>query len=200
MGPIGLIGPISEVPDRKTPPRIATWRGAGAGYIPAMKGHLMIDLATLPEEGKEFSGEIPKEIFDLPEGDAVPVGPLEYDVRVQRFQSELLLTGTLSAPFEFTCVRTLHPFVQTIRLEDAAISLEIGRESEIDATEALREEILINFPIDPRCEEGDVPQKCEIDSRYLSVDKSAEDELPTPPRDGGDDRWSALDRFKDLKD
>lgn len=180
--------------------RIATWRAAGGSYIPRMKGHLKIDLATLPEEGKEFAGELPKEIFDLPEGDAVPVGPLEYDVRVQRFGSELLLSGFLSAPFEFTCVRTLHPFVQTIRLEDAAISLEIGSEGEIDATDALREEVLINFPVDPRCEEGDVPQKCEIDSRYLSVDKSAEDGLPTPPRAGSDDRWSALDDIKDLKD
>jgi uncharacterized metal-binding protein YceD (DUF177 family) len=165
-----------------------------------MKGRLMIDLANLPEGGKGYSGELPKEIFDLPEGDAVPTGGLEYEVWAQRFGSELLLTGTLTAPFEFTCVRTLHPFVQTIRLENAAVSLEIAHEAEIDATESLREEILINFPIDPRCEEGDVPQKCEIDSRYLSVDKAAEDELPTPPRAESDDRWSALDNFKDHKD
>jgi len=165
-----------------------------------MRGHLTIDLATLPEEGRSLSGELPKEVFDLPEGDAKAVGPLEYDVLVQRFGSELLLTGTLSAPFEFICVRTLHPFVQTIRLDAAAVSIEIGNASEIDVTEALREEILINFPVDPRCEEGDVPQKCEIDPRYLSVDKPAEDELPTPPRAGGDDRWSALDNLKDLKD
>ena len=110
------------------------------------------------------------------------------------------MTGTLSAPFEFTCVRTLHPFIQTIQIDDAAVSIEIEREGEIDATDAMREEVLINFPVDPRCEEGDVPQKCEIDSRYLSVDKSAEDELPTPPRAGSDDRWSALDILKDLKD
>jgi uncharacterized metal-binding protein YceD (DUF177 family) len=165
-----------------------------------VKRHLLIDLATLPEEGKAFSGELPKEILDLPEGDAQAVGPLEYDLWVQRFSSELLLAGTLSAAFEFTCVRTLHPFIQTIRLENVAVSLEIEREGEIDATEALREEVLINFPIDPRCEEGDVPQKCEIDSRYLSVDKSPEDELTSPPRAESDDRWSALDILKDLKD
>jgi uncharacterized protein len=165
-----------------------------------MKGHLTIDLASLPEEGKGFSGELPKEIFDLPEGDAQALGPLEYDLWVQRFGSELLLTGSLSAPFEFTCVRTLHPFVQTIRLDGAAVSIEIGSEGEIDAGEALREEVLLNFPVDPRCEEGDVPQKCEIDPRYLSVDKPDEDALPTPPRDGGDDRWSALDHLKNLKD
>ncbi len=165
-----------------------------------MKGRLIIDLAGLPEEGKWFAGELPKEIFDLPEGDAQAVGPLEYEVWAQRFGSELLLTGSMSAPFEFTCVRTLHPFIQTIRLEGAAVAIELAGEAEIDATEALREEILLNFPVDPRCEEGDVPQKCEIDPRYLSVDKPAEDGLPTPPRVGGDDRWSALDILKDLKD
>jgi uncharacterized protein len=165
-----------------------------------VKGHLIIDLATLPEEGKAFAGELPAAVFDLPEGDAVPLGPLEYDLWVQRFGSELLLTGTLSAPFEFTCVRTLHPFKQTIRLEGAAVSVEIGNQGEIDANDALREEILIHFPVDPRCEEGDEPQQCEIDPRYLSVDKPEVDTLPTPPRDGGDDRWSALDDLKDLKD
>ncbi|MFT3991339.1 MAG: hypothetical protein QM680_08000 [Luteolibacter sp.] len=165
-----------------------------------MKDHFIIDLAALPEEGKVFSGELPKEIFDLPEGDARAVGPLEYDIRAQRFGNELLLQGFLSALFEFTCVRTLHPFIQTIQLDNTAISIEIEKQVEIDATEALREEILVNFPIDPRCEEGDVPQQCEIDPRYLSVDKPPEDELSTPPRAEGDDRWSALDTLKDLKD
>ena len=145
-------------------------------------------------------GELSQEIFDLPEGDAVPQGPLEYDVQVQRFESELLLTGSLSAPFEFTCVRTLHPFVQTIRLENAAISLEIGAQSEIDVTEALREEVLIHFPADPRCDEGDVPGHCEIDPRYLAVDKPGENTLPPAPRVARDDRWSPLDTLKDLKD
>ncbi len=110
-----------------------------------MKGRLTIDLGGLPEDGKGFSGELPKEIFDLPEGDAQALGPLEYELWAQRFGSELLLTGSLSAPFEFTCVRTLHPFIQTIRLEAAAIAIEIGSEGEIDATEALREEVLLAF-------------------------------------------------------
>jgi len=165
-----------------------------------MKGRLIIDLASLPEEGREYSGELPPEIFDLPPGDAVPTGALTYDLFAKRFEDELLLTGRLSAPFEFTCVRTLHPFVQTIVLENAAISLEIGHAAEMDATEALREEVLLQFPADPRCDAADEPQECEIDSRYLSVDKPASDGLTTPPRDGGDDRWSALDRLSHLKD
>ena len=165
-----------------------------------MKTRLKIDLSGLPEDGKCFAGVLAREVFDLPAGDARPVGPLEYELWAQRFGSELLLTGSLSASFEFTCVRTLHPFIQTIRLENAALSMEIGSEGEIDATEALREEILLAFPVDPRCEDGDVPGHCEIDPRYLAVDKPGENGLTRPSRAGGDDRWSALDDLKDLKD
>ena len=157
---------------------------------------LLIDLATLPEEGKQIEGELPAEIFDLPEGDAQPTGPLTYDLQTQRFGGELLLTGRLSAPFEFTCVRTLKPFIQTIELPHAAISLEIKGSEQIDATEAVREEVLIHFPADPRCDEGDDPQECVIDPRYLAVDKPGEDAVETPPHAEGDDRWSALDAFK----
>lgn len=160
---------------------------------------LVIDLATLPEEGRELAGELDAEVFDLPAHDARPAGPLAFDGRVQRFGSELLLTGTLEAPFELTCVRTLHPFVQTIRLEDAAVSLEIGEEASIDATEALREEVLLQLPANPRCEDADEPQECRIDPRYLAVDKPGGDGVESPPREEGDDRWGALDRLGNLE-
>ncbi|MFM2197613.1 MAG: hypothetical protein RLZZ505_1045 [Verrucomicrobiota bacterium] len=165
-----------------------------------MASSLVIDLPSLPEEGRAFSGELDGSIFDLPEGDARSVGPLAYDLWAQRFESELLLTGSLSAPFEFTCVVTLKPFVKTIRLPQVAISVESGSASGLNVTEALREEVLIEFPADPRCDEGDVPEPCEIDSRYLAVDKSQEDEVSPPPRDGGDDRWSALNNLTGLTD
>jgi len=164
-----------------------------------MNKRLLIDLANLPEEGKAYAGELPEAVFDLPEDDATPAGTLFYDLWVQRFESELLLTGSISAPFEFTCVVTLKRFIKTITLDGAAISLEIGNQGEVDATEALREEILINFPADPRIDEADVPEPCEVDSQYLSVDKPGEDGLPTPPRAESDDRWSALDSL-DLED
>ena len=165
-----------------------------------MKKRLIINLASLPEDGMSVAGELLPEVFDLPPGDAQPTGALVYELWAQRYGSELLLLGTLTAPFEFACVRTLHPFIQTIRVENAAISLEIGNEGDLDATEALREEVLIHFPIDPKCELGDVPQECKIDSRYLAVDKAAESGQELPPRAEGDDRWSALDTLKDLKD
>lgn len=165
-----------------------------------METSLIIDLATLPDEGKAFSGELDGAIFDLREDEAKSVGPLAYELWAQRFESELLLTGSLSAPFEFTCVVTLKRFVQTMRLPEAAVSVEIGNSGRVDVTEALREEVLIEFPTDPRCDEGDVPEPCELDSRYLAVDKPREDDVSPAPRNEGDDRWSALNDLTGLND
>jgi uncharacterized protein len=165
-----------------------------------MKTSLIIDLPTLPEEGMAFSGELDGTIFDLPERDASSAGPLEYDLWAQRFESELLLTGNLSAAFNFTCVVTLKRFLKTIRLDSAAIAVEIGNSGQVDATEALREEVLLEFPNDPRCDQADVPEPCEIDSRYLAVDKTEENGLTPAPRDESDDRWSALNNLTGLND
>jgi hypothetical protein len=165
-----------------------------------METSLRIDLPSLPEEGKAISGELDGSIFDLTGDDVRSLGPLAYDLWAQRFESELLLTGSLTSPFEFTCVVTLKPFVKTICLPQIAVSVEIGSASSLDVTEALREEVLIEFPTAPRCDEGDVPEPCEIDPRYLAVDKSPEDGVSPPPRDGGDDRWSALNDLTGLND
>ena len=165
-----------------------------------MQSALVIDLATLPEDGKSFSGELSDTVFDLPKEDATAVGTLEYDLWIQRFGSELLLTGTISAPFRFTCVVTLKDFIQTICLKSAAISIEIGNSSQLDVTESLREEVLLAFPTTPRCDEADEPESCEIDSRYLAVDKPGKNDISPAPRKEGDDRWSALNDLSGLND
>ena len=157
---------------------------------------LVIDLALLPEAGQLLEDELSAAIFDLPQNDAKPLGPLIFKLHVQRFGDELLLQGGLKAPFEFMCVRTLTPFRKTISLPEAAMALEIGTRGEIDATEALREEILLSFPAYPRCDEGDVPLKCEINPRYLAVDKPTTDDVDHPPATEGDSRWAALDELE----
>jgi len=157
---------------------------------------LVIDLGTIPEEGKQLKGHLPASIFDLPKDDAKPLGTLSFDLHAQRFGDELLLQGRLTAPFQFRCVRTLADFKKTLDLPETAISFEIGTQAEIDATDALREEILLNFPAYPRCDEGDDPVPCEIDPRYLALDKPGGDDVEVPPASEGDSRWAALDALE----
>lgn len=160
---------------------------------------MKIDLAQLPEEGQLFEGEFPPDLFDLEESDIRGAGPLKYSLFARRFGSELLLTGPLEATFELTCMRTLQPFHQTISLPSAAVSIELTGEGLIDPAEAIREEILLELPTIPRCDEGDDPKECHLDPKYLAVDKPPEDGVNTAPASEKPNPWAALDAL-DPKD
>ena len=161
-----------------------------------MKKHLVIDAATLPEEGKLFSGELDGSIFDLSDENTKAASPLEYEVHLQKFDSELLVRGSMSVSMRFTCVRTLQPFIQTITANSFDLSVELTG-NQVDLTDHLREEIIVLFPDYPRCDEADEPMSCEVDSRYLAVDKPMVDDVKTPPRDAAPNPWDALDAIQD---
>lgn len=154
---------------------------------------MKIDLANLPDEGEHFQGVIPPEIFELGKSDIISVSPLRYSLFAQRFDTELLLTGEVEATFELTCMRSLHPFQQTVHLPAAAIGIEIESDSVIDASQAIREEVLLELPTNPRCEDGDNPGACEIDPKYLAVDKSPDDGVDNAPAREKPNPWAALD-------
>jgi len=154
---------------------------------------MKIDLANLPEEGQHFQGELPPEVFDLENSDILSASPLKYSLFAQRFDTELLLTGEIEATFELTCNVTLESFKQTIFLPAAAVSIEIGPDSLIDPAEELREEILLELPTNPRCDQGDEPKKCEIDPKYLAVDKATDDGVDSAPAEEKPNPWAALD-------
>lgn len=165
-----------------------------------MKKNLTIDVSTLPEEGKVFSGELDGSVFEFPTDETKAAGPLEYDLHVQKFDNDLLIRGAVSVPMRFTCVRTLQSFIQTIQVDNFDTCIELTG-SETDLTTTLREEAALAFPDYPRCDEADEPLDCEIDSRYLAVDKPADDDVKTPPRDGEPTPWDALNAIQsDQKD
>ena len=72
-------------------------------------------------------------------------GPLYYDIFIQKFDTELLIRGNLSASFVFTCDRCLAEFTQTIDADDVSFCKEISS-AQLDITEILREELVILFP------------------------------------------------------
>lgn len=157
---------------------------------------MKIDLANLPAEGEQLEGQIPPEIFSTESKDIISAGPLRYSLFAQRFDTELLLTGALEATFQLSCMRCLQPFAQTVSLPSAALSIEIPTDSDLDASQDLREEILIELPTIPRCEEGDHPGTCEIDQQYLAVDKAPHDEVDNAPATEKPNQWAALDALE----
>ncbi len=161
-----------------------------------MKKHLPIDLNSLPEEGKTYSGELDGSIFSAKGEKIKAEGPLYYDVFIQKFDSELLIRGNLTASFVFCCDRCLAEFTQTIDAENISLCQEITN-SPLDISEILREELVILIPDYPHCDQGDDLQECNLDSRYLAVDKPPSDEVKTPLQDEEPNPWDALDALDD---
>ncbi len=159
---------------------------------------MRIDLSNLPDEGQQYTGELSPEIFQIEDTDIISVSPAKYDLHVQRFDSELLLTGCLQATFELTCQRSLEPFFQTIFLPSTAISIEIKADGLIDPSNYIREEILLELPTIPRCDEGDTPIKYEIDPKYLAENHTPTNQELNSPH-GKPDPWADLDNFEPKK-
>ena len=163
-----------------------------------MKKHLSIDLNTLPEEGKTFSGELDTSIFNdetrKSKGEPQAVEPLFYDLYAQRFDQELLLRGSISVNIEFTCVRCLNKYTKFIEIDECAVSHEITS-SQVDFASELREEVVILYPDYPSCDHASEEQECILDSRYLAVDKSTSVDVKTPSPDEAPNPWEALDAF-----
>lgn len=162
-----------------------------------MQDSLIIRLIELEEFGQQFSGEIDAAIYQLKALDADSASNLNYDLFVQRFDSELLVTGKLNTQFQLQCVRTLHPFQKTISIKDFQQSFEI-KEEVVDLTQTLREEILLQLPVYPTCDMADEPMQCEVEEKYLALDKDQEGSVKDQSAKAEDDRWSALDSLGDL--
>lgn len=169
-----------------------------------MADNLTIILANLPREGKSFHGELDASVLSTSENDLVkPHSTLFYDVHVQRFDNELLVRGLLETTLSMECINSHHTFTQTITIENLAESVEIDSGA-INLAEMFREEVFIEAPVSPNCANADEKHDCEVNSRYLAVDKTTDPSVNEPPVanevNQWTNNWNALDSLKKFSD
>jgi uncharacterized metal-binding protein YceD (DUF177 family) len=153
----------------------------------------LIDLRTLPPEGKDLSGTETAAFFGLePGGEVVPQSPLRYELHVERDGKDLVVTGELEASFSLECGRCLERFDERVHLEHYQTELELDDDKPtMDLTEAVREDILLTLPSYPRCENGNVNlRECPAQGRFQS---ESDDETPVQPEGQGRAVWGVLD-------
>ena len=153
------------------------------------------DIRNLPTEGKQLTGTLQGSFFQLPENDPVKaVSPLEFDLNAVRDGKDIIVTGSLLATFELQCGRCLERFLHQVDLPNYEAELPIEKETTMDLTDMVREDILLTLPNFPRCEDGNVePRDCPAQGKFDPSELAAEaDEAP------GADRgvWNALDKLK----
>lgn len=152
-----------------------------------------IDLRSLPDDGKDISGQETPSFFGLDETDSIrPVSPLKYDLHIQRDGGDLIVTGRLEAVFSLECGRCLERYEHRVELSRYSSELEIAKDPTINLTDTIREDTLVALPSYPRCEDGNVrPRQCPAEGRFENGLETAAEE----PRSAGTGVWEALNKL-----
>ncbi len=157
-----------------------------------METRFVIPLEEFPEEGLRLEGELDGAILGIEEADMRSTGPLHYEVEVQLYDTELVLRGTVSAPFRMRCVRCLEEFDYELVLDELTLSADVKDRLSIDLTDELREELVLELPAYPKCELVD--EECKINDSFgdfrLAKDPQPGVDSATP---SGESVWDALD-------
>ncbi|MFI3244586.1 MAG: hypothetical protein R3Y56_10070 [Akkermansia sp.] len=159
-----------------------------------MEHRLIISLEDFPPTGRHISGELDGSLFGFDNDEIQSVGPLSYDLDVQLFDTELLATGTISAPFLMRCGRCLESFEHIIECQGVSVSDDCTNKLVVDFTEQLREEIVLDIPTYPKCELSGL--ECEINADFsdfrLDNDPQSSVQSATP---SSNSVWDALNQF-----
>lgn len=159
--------------------------------------NLRIDPNGLPADGLHLEGRLPATLLGLkPEDGARAVSPLEFDLMVTRDENDLFIQGRLSATFDLECGRCAERFQLFLEQDPYVLDVPIEKQTSIDLTTWLREDMLLALPTFPRCESGNVtPRKCPAEGRF---DAAGPSERIAPPEEEPD-VWKALDQLDNLK-
>ncbi len=117
---------------------------------------MIIEVGQIPEEGLRLEGDDPAGILALEaDDDYRAAGPVHYELSARRVSGGLLVRGTLSAEVETRCARCTQIF--STRVEDSSFLRDYSKvfeTEEVDITEDIREDILLNLPHFPLCSES----------------------------------------------
>ena len=118
------------------------------------------NLRQLEEKNLRLQGAVPSVELELEHLDELihVVGPVNYDVEVQRMESGVLVQGRLWLEVDCECVRCLKRYRQVLEVKDWATLLPLEGEDEVpvlndsvDLTPYLREDMVLAFPQHPLC-------------------------------------------------
>ena len=147
---------------------------------------MIIETASIPQEGREFRGEDPRSILDLEDDENLRVeGHVCYRLRVNVVSGELIVRGEVSTDMAFRCSLCAGFFATKVRDSAFECVVDIADESEsVDLTGDIREAMILSFPAYPVCR-PDCRGLCAQCGANLNQGECH----CRPPEDG---RWDAL--------
>lgn len=159
---------------------------------------IQVNLRHLENHEVHLQGQVSIAELDIDTRDEIITieRPLDYDLTVELVDGGLLVRGRIVLPLRCECVRCLKPFEHRLELTDWYLHLPLEGEDAppvvndlVDLTPYVREDILLEFPQHPLCE-----QEC----RGLPL--TSEGKLEKPNSTGHDEpissAWAELNKLK----
>lgn len=106
-----------------------------------------IIVSRITIDGLFLEGEEPSNVINIEaKSGLVPTGVLSYKIKAVLANNDILVTGSASMSFKCSCANCLSEFELKVVNEDICHLYEKTNAYEIDLTEDIREDILINLP------------------------------------------------------
>ncbi len=158
---------------------------------------MKIYLTDIPDEGKEFTGELPGSVLHVNDQSLMPEGDVKYRLYLIKNNEIITAAGSLSASVRAICGRCSEYYPVKIAVNDFAVSLDIEGDA-IDLSEDIREELLLRMPIIPKCtltSKGLCPYSHSFTSvRQADSGMGESNEFPDVP--SPENVWGVLDQLK----
>ena len=152
---------------------------------------ISFSVSALEKAPVKKNGVLPGEFLDLAPDDAIAAaGEVSYDLTAELVSGGVLVSGKLSAPVQSFCGRCLKEIAFLLETGETQVFFELSEGQEIlEADEELREELLLNLPMNPLCSPDcrGLCAKCGCDLNEKEC--SCENENTA----GAVSPWSALD-------
>ncbi len=137
----------------------------------------------------ELTGELQPETLALQEPVAKADEPVQVELLVTRDGDDLLVTGTLVTTLAVVCGRCAAWMPLPVRTQSEHL-LEAPHPASIDLTLLLREDILLELPLNAACQLG-ADGRCPITGELYQPPPEA-----APGSLAGGDVWAALSKIK----
>lgn len=174
---------------------------------------LNLSLDRLPIEGTTIRGELDPAFLELGGATLAADRPAGYELQVQRLGDLLHVQGDIAVTLRAECGRCLQAFPLTLALDDHHLALDLpAGAQEVDLAPVLREDLLLELPAYPRCEDGDPlpdgsPRNCPAADRFERGESPVAPAAGAPAGAGAEaepapdpsERWKALDELGDLR-
>lgn len=116
---------------------------------------IKVPIANLDRDGIDVSGSLPPSFLDIEQSEILSCpNESEYQLHAALVNNGVLVTGSVSTVIMLQCGRCLVQFKSEVENSEICHFYEKVSDSELDVTEDVREDLIVNFPLNGLCDEN----------------------------------------------